>query len=178
MINIIIGITIIVLGIILDQVVKLIIASNMNLKESIQVLGDFFKITYVKNDGAAFSSFAGNKGFLIFITIVALVIFGYLFKSVDFKKKKLFSLGISFMISGAIGNFIDRIFRGEVVDMFDFVIFGWDFAVFNVADIFLTVGVGLLAIDVLFFSEKEMIKEIYDKEDFDEGIDRDNSNEG
>ena len=82
------------------------------------------------------------------------------------------------MISGAIGNFIDRIFRGEVVDMFDFVIFGWDFAVFNVADIFLTVGVGLLAIDVLFFSEKEMIKEIYDKEDFDEGIDRDNSNEG
>ena len=79
MINIIIGITIIVLGIILDQVVKLIIASNMNLKESIQVLGDFFKITYVKNDGAAFSSFAGNKGFLIFITIVSLLLFGFFF---------------------------------------------------------------------------------------------------
>ena len=165
MISILIGVGIVIFGVILDQIVKGIVSANMELHESINVINGFFKFTYTKNSGAAFSLFEGNMPFLIVVTIIAFGVFIYLFKDVDFKKNKLYSFGLSMMVSGTIGNFIDRVRFHKVVDMFDFIIFGYDFPVFNIADILLTVGITLFAIEILFFCKKG--------ENDDEGIDDD-----
>ena len=71
-------------------------------------------------------------------------------KDFDLKNNFLYSISLILMISGTLGNFIDRVFRGEVIDFLHFIFFKYDFPIFNVADICLTIGVILLAISVLF----------------------------
>ncbi len=83
------------------------------------------------------------------ITALAFVLFYYLAKDIDFIEKKLYSASVILLISGAIGNFIDRLLYGYVVDFLDFYIFGYDFPTFNVADIALVVGVTIFAFDIL-----------------------------
>jgi len=139
----------ILLIVLLDQLTKQFIASSMNLRESIEVIKGFFYITSHRNEGAAWGILEGQMIILIFITIIAFALFYYLLKEINFKEKLLYSIAVTLLISGAIGNFIDRLFAGYVVDFLDFIIFGYDFPTFNVADMALVIGVTIFAFDIL-----------------------------
>lgn len=132
----------------IDQYTKLIINTYINEYSSIKVIDNFFYLTNVKNDGAAWSMLAGKKYFFIIITILAILYFTY-----ELIKKKdltlLNKIADVLIIGGAIGNLIDRIKYGKVTDFLDFYIFGYDFPVFNGADIFLTMGIFLLLISTI-----------------------------
>ena len=85
------------------------------------------------------------------ITVVALLIYGYLYKDCNFKNLFIYSVALSLIVGGTFGNFIDRVFKdGKVTDFLDFIIFGYDFPIFNVADMCLVIGVFLFGFDILF----------------------------
>lgn len=123
----------------LDQLLKLVITNFLNLYESISVCENFLTFTLVYNDGAAFSILSGNTYLLIIISIFVLLL-------LFVKSKEYFSVLYSFIIGGIIGNLIDRIFRGYVVDYISFNIFGRDMPIFNLADIFITIPIILLIV--------------------------------
>jgi signal peptidase II len=138
----------VILLVALDQITKQIIASSLELNEHIVVIQNFFTITSHRNDGGAWSIFNGQMGLFYVITAGAAVLFYFLVKETDFTNKKWYSYGVLLMIAGGIGNFIDRLLFQEVIDFLDFIIFGYDFPTFNVADICLVVGVILFGIDI------------------------------
>lgn len=139
----------------LDQYTKSIILNYFELYQSKTIIDGFFSLTYVQNFGAGFSIMQNARTTFLIITPICLVGFTYLFiKSND----KLSKTALLLMISGTIGNFIDRIVRIYVVDFLDFIIFGWDFPIFNVADIFLTVGVCLYIIALIKEEKDAKIK--------------------
>ena len=139
----------------LDQYTKSIILNYFELYQSKTIIDGFFSLTYVQNFGAGFSIMQNARTTFLIITPICLVGFTYLFiKSND----KLSKTALLLMISGTIGNFIDRIVRVYVVDFFDFIFFGWDFPIFNVADIFLTVGVCLYIIALIKEEKDAKIK--------------------
>ena len=125
-----------------DQLSKYYIVANIPLNSAIDIIPGFFKVTYVQNFGAGFSILQNQNTLFLIITPIAIIFLCYLlFKT---KKGDLLTIsGLLLMIAGALGNFIDRIFTVYVVDFLDFVIFGYDFPVFNIADSFLTIGVFL-----------------------------------
>lgn len=149
----IIGIIIVGLIIILDQITKYLTVSQIGDK-TIVVIDGFFNLIQRHNYGAGWSLFEGNWLFLVSVTLVSLVFFGYLFKSVSFKDKWVYSLSISLMMGGTLGNFIDRLRLGYVVDFLQFIFGNYEFPTFNIADSALTVGVILFAIDVFFLEQK------------------------
>ena len=139
----------------LDQYIKSIILNYFELYESKTIIDSFFSLTYVQNFGAGFSIMQNARTTFLIITPICLIGFTYLFiKSND----KLSKTALLLMISGTIGNFIDRIVRIYVVDFLDFIIFGWDFPIFNVADIFLTIGVCLYIIALIKEEKDAKIK--------------------
>lgn len=131
--------------VLIDQIIKLIIMGTMGIGSSIPVIPDFFSLTYVENNGAAWSIFSGNRIFLISISIIALIlVYWYFFKN---KNIKTFEFVIySILIGGIIGNLLDRIKVGSVIDYLDFKIFNYNFPVFNFADICIVISVILLLI--------------------------------
>lgn len=140
----------------LDQWTKWCIMNSMKEYQSIEIIRKFFNITYVKNTGAGFSLFEGfGIWFFSIVTIVALcILIGASMKINDQRYRILIAL----ITSGAIGNFIDRIRLGFVCDFFDFNIFGWDFPVFNVADICITCGFAMLIVCMVYDDWKEKKK--------------------
>lgn len=133
----------IMMMLVLDQLTKYLVTANMKLFESIPLIPNFFHLTYVQNTGGAWSMLdGGNMMFFYLITLVALVVMGYFYRSPDCGP--ISQWGLVFMIGGTFGNFVDRIRLQYVVDFFDFNLFGYDFPVFNVADCFLCFGVFLL----------------------------------
>ena len=140
----------------LDQVTKMLVVKNMTLGESIPIIDNFLSITSHRNPGAAWGILAGQMWFFYIVTIVVVIALIYYMQKMA-KSHVLIGLALAFMLGGAIGNFIDRVFRQEVVDFVDTIIFGYDFPIFNVADSALTIGVGLLII-FMFFEEK-LLKE-------------------
>lgn len=143
-------IAIIFLSIILllvDQISKLIVIRSIDINQSIELIKNFFYLTYTHNTGAAFSILTGQRIFLILIAIVILIIlFNYIRKNKV--ERKIEKIAFSLIIGGSLGNLIDRIVRGYVVDFFDVKIFGYNFPVFNVADTFIVIGVLLLLISL------------------------------
>lgn len=136
----------------IDAVSKNIISSSMRLHESIPVIEDVFHITYVINKGASFGMLQGGRWLFIFVTLIIIgFIVGYTIRKKE--KNKLYLLSASFIIGGGIGNLIDRVMTGEVVDFFDFCLI--NFAVFNIADCFIVVGVILMLIYCLIEEVKE-----------------------
>ena len=140
------------LGIILDQLTKLLIAELMELGETIPLIKDVLHITYVQNEGAAFGMLKEHRWvFLIVSTVTILAIGAYLFvtKSHD----PLYITSLAMIVSGGIGNMIDRLALGYVVDFIDFRLI--NFAVFNGADSFVCVGAALLFLSILFEEKKK-----------------------
>lgn len=136
------------ISLVLDQLIKIIVIVNINLYQSINVISKFFNITYVRNNGAAWSILSGNRLTLILIAITALImIYLYFIKDRKLTKLETFSYGI--LIGGTIGNLIDRIIYGYVIDYLDFKIFNYNFPVFNFADICIVIGVILICISLI-----------------------------
>ena len=136
----------ILLLILLDQAVKGYVVKEIPLGGMRRFIPKVVSLTYLKNSGAAFSMLENQQWFFTIITLIAMgAAFVYLYRHINGSIWLL--LGLTLIISGGIGNFIDRLCQGFVVDMFhlDFM----NFAIFNVADIYLTIGVGLLLIYLL-----------------------------
>lgn len=139
----------VVLGVfLLDQWTKHLIVTNMTLGQSFWVMRDFFAITYIQNAGAAFGLFENRQWIFILASVglCAACVIGYSYLK---KETKLFRYGIALMVSGSLGNLVDRIFIGKVIDFFDFLVF----PIFNVADIFICLGAGMVILKI--FTEKE-----------------------
>jgi len=138
----------------LDQLTKYLIQANLVLNSTIPLVDGIFHITYIQNSGAAFSMFQNKTGFLIAMQLAVItVVLVYLIKR---QKKEHWSLllSLSLIAAGGMGNLIDRAMNGYVVDFLDFRI--WP--IFNVADISVCVGCGLLVI-YMFFVEPKLNKE-------------------
>lgn len=125
--------------VILDQLIKLMVISFLDLYQSVNLIKNFFMITLTYNYGAAFSILSGNTYLLIVISMIVLVLLFNKLKEED-------SLLYSFIIGGILGNLIDRVFRGYVVDYISFSVFGRYMPIFNLADIFITIPIILLII--------------------------------
>lgn len=136
-----------IIFIIIDQVSKIIVVNNLTNNKSIEVIKSFFYLTYTNNKGAAFSILTGRR---ILLILVALVVIGVLIYYVRKNKieGKVNKIALSLVIGGSIGNLIDRILRGAVVDFIDIKIFGYNFPIFNLADTFIVIGVFLLIIEM------------------------------
>ena len=134
--------------IIFDVISKIFISNILILNKSITIIPNFFYLTYTHNYGGAWSIFDNST---LFITIVSfLIIIGiiyYLFKNKVTRKIEI--VGYSLLLGGAIGNLIDRIIYGYVIDFLDFYILGYDFPIFNIADIGIVVGIIFLLISMI-----------------------------
>ena len=137
--------------IVLDFLVKLWAKTDLSQIGSVPVWEGGFHLTYVENRGAAFGIMQNKVWFFVIVALVAIPVIVYVFRKYQNRSKTL-SLGLCFILAGAVGNMIDRITLGFVVDFLDFRII--DFPVFNIADIFVCIGAGLIAIFVVFIEEK------------------------
>ena len=135
--------------VIVDQLTKIIVDRSMPLSQSIPIVKGFFSLTYVRNTGAAFGIFAGSaeifrRPFLIVVSLVAIGFILAMLKRLPEKERGLMT-ALSFILGGAIGNLIDRIFYGEVIDFLDCFWGSYHWPAFNIADSFITIGVGMTA---------------------------------
>lgn len=147
----------------IDQVIKWIVTSNMQLFDSISLIPNILSITYVQNNGAAFSLMSGNTIILIVITSVMLILAlgAVLLKKVS---KYRFLIALSFIVAGGLGNLLDRIFRTYVVDYIDLKFWPMrNFAIFNFADCLIVAGV-ILFVAFLIWDEWCAHKNTRDKQ--------------
>lgn len=133
--------------VIIDLVSKFLINQFMPLGSKITIIPGFFALLNVHNTGAAFSIFEGMTWILSIVSLVAGCFFIYYYLKNDLNKLTFISLVL--MTAGTFGNFYDRLFLSYVRDFLSFNIFGYPFAVFNLADSFLVIGVILLGLDIL-----------------------------
>lgn len=148
----ILGYILVVVLVFIDQLSKILVVDLMNLNQQITIIPNLLNFHFTYNTGAAWSIFSDQRVFLTILSLIASVAFLYLMKDFSIKKNKIYSIAILLITSGTIGNLIDRAFRSKGV--VDFLEFGFiDFPVFNIADSFLTIGVILLAIYVIFISK-------------------------
>lgn len=128
----------------LDQWSKWLVINRMDLGESIPIIDGIFHLTFVKNPGAAFGMLPYKTVFFIGMTVVVIAGIAYYFTRIS-PDRILLKTGLALQVGGAVGNLIDRIRFGHVIDFFDFRI--WP--VFNIADIGISIGVGILFIELL-----------------------------
>ena len=131
--------------IVLDQLIKYVIANNLELNETKEIIHNFFSITYVQNFGAAWSMFNGYVFILVIVSFLALF-FIYMLFIHNKNLNKMECITYSLLMGGIIGNLIDRVFLGYVIDYLSFNIFGYMFPVFNLADICIVLSVIFLII--------------------------------
>lgn len=130
--------------IIIDRILKVLVTNNFVLNVRNKIIDGFFYITNCHNEGAAFSLFSGNVLFLIFITLIVLFL---IYRSINKENvNKIGILAYGLLLGGILGNLYDRIFYGYVIDYLDFVIFKFNFAIFNLADTAIVIGAILLIV--------------------------------
>ncbi len=139
--------------IVLDQVVKAAVRPRLNLFDSIDVIPGFFSLTRVHNTGAAFGLLNAldipfKSAVMALVQTTALVGLA-IYAATLAPGQRLTRIGLSFVIGGALGNLIDRVSAGYVLDFFDFYWRGWHFWAFNIADASITIGVALMILDLL-----------------------------
>lgn len=137
-----------------DQYTKQLAVTHLKGQDSFVIIDKILEFSYLENTGAAFSSFAGRQVFLILLT--SIVIFVIIWKFMTLPDEKRFNgmrISLLFIVSGAVGNLIDRISNQYVVDFIYFVPI--NFPKFNVADIYITIGVALLGILLFFYYNDE-----------------------
>ncbi len=127
----------------IDRITKILVINNFEIDIKNKIIDNFLYITNCHNKGAAFSLFSGNTMFLILITLIILYI---IYKNISNKEniKLITAISYGLLLGGIIGNLIDRVLYGYVIDFIDFVIFKYDFPIFNVADIAICIGAFML----------------------------------
>ncbi|MCM3739117.1 signal peptidase II [Oceanobacillus luteolus] len=144
--------------ILIDQFTKWLVVANMELGESIRIIDGFFYLTSHRNSGAAWGILQGQMLFFYIVTVIFIAVAVYYMQKYA-RNNKLLGVSLGIILGGAIGNFIDRIFRQEVVDFFNFYIFNYNFPIFNIADSALTIGVILIVIVTIMDERNEKRKE-------------------
>jgi signal peptidase II len=145
-------ILIIVLITVLDQITKLLVTKYIEYGEKIPIIKNFFFLTYHENTGAAWGILPNGRYFFIAITILlSIVMIYYLFKT----NNKYYKVSLTLILGGAIGNLIDRITKGKVVDFLDFYFGSYNFPTFNVADSSIVIGTFLLAFFILLIYKEQ-----------------------
>lgn len=142
---------IIIISIILlciDQIAKLLVVNLLTKTDSIAIIKNFFYLTYINNDGAAFSILVGKRIFLILVAIIVIIMLIHYIKKNNIQNK-LEIVSLALIIGGSLGNLMDRVVRGYVIDFLDFKIFNYNFPIFNLADTFIVIGVILLLLKEL-----------------------------
>ena len=154
----IILVCVVVFGILLDQITKLLTLNFMDLGQSIKLIPGVFNLTYIQNRGAAFGMLSNHRWVFMVISTVAIVGIGiYLFGFC--KERMTLRVGLAMIVSGGVGNMIDRIAYGYVIDMIDFCLFDFWKWIFNVADAFVCVGAGVVVLALIL----DLIKESKEK---------------
>lgn len=143
------------IAILVDQGTKYVIASQMELNEKISVIGDFFLITSHRNRGAAFGILEDQRWFFIVVTTIVVIGLVWYINKVRTMPGKLLPVALGLVLGGAIGNFIDRVLYGEVVDFLMFNFGSYTFPIFNIADSCIVIGVGLIILDTLLEMKRE-----------------------
>lgn len=134
------------ISLIIDQIVKILVSNYLILGQTTKIINNFFYLTYVQNTGAAFSILIGYRYILIIITLIFLYyLYKYTKKQTNPNKLAILSYGL--LLGGIIGNLIDRIIYGYVIDYLDFMIFNYNFPIFNLADTFIVIGCIILVIN-------------------------------
>ncbi len=145
--------------VILDQISKLICVNNMELGQSFEIIPGILKFTHIQNKGAAFGMLSDNRW--VFMIISVIVIIAMIVALKYFKPShKLYYISISMILGGGIGNMIDRVRLGYVVDFVDFCAFDFWKWVFNVADIAVTVGCILFIVYLIFYDRPAKHNEV------------------
>ena len=139
--------------VIVDQLSKLWIMATFSLHEQQDIIPGFFNLVYVTNTGAAFGFLAGSKtmlrqAFFVAVAIVALIIIVFAYGQLK-RQGKIFVYALGFIAGGAVGNLIDRLRFGSVVDFLDFYLGSHHWPAFNAADSAITIGVGLFLLGTL-----------------------------
>ena len=137
--------------VVIDQVTKYLTVQNIELGQVVEFIPDFVSLTYIRNTGAAFSILEGQMWFFYIVTTVVIGVLIY-YMYTEAKNDRVLGILLSLILAGAIGNFIDRLMLLYVVDMIKLEFM--DFAIFNVADSYLTVGVILLFIYTIYQERK------------------------
>ncbi len=151
--NIILSIVLVIVLLGIDLLLKYLVSTYLT---TVNIIDNFFSLTYVLNDGAAFSLFASRIYLLILIAIICLFFIIYELKNnLD---DRVLSIGYSLALAGLLGNFLDRLIDGYIIDYLSFKIFTLNFPVFNLADILIVVGIIIVII-------KEILKERGKKDD-------------
>ena len=140
--------------VIIDQITKYMTVSMLMPINSVEIIKNFFLLTYVENRWAAFGTKMCGRWFFVALTVIVVVAGAIYYSKIYNKdKSKIASLALVLVAGGAIGNCIDRLFRGYVVDMLSFNFFGYSFPVFNFADICVVIGAVLLVVSLCFTKE-------------------------
>ncbi|MFD2925447.1 signal peptidase II [Halobacillus naozhouensis] len=140
----------------IDQLTKWIIVRTMEIRESIPVIEDFFYITSHRNRGAAWGILQGQMWFFYIVTVIVIGVIIY-YMGQYAKQSRFVGVALALILGGAIGNFIDRLFRKEVVDFLNFYIGNYNFPIFNVADSSLVIGV-IFVLIATFVDERRQKK--------------------
>ena len=143
---------------IIDQIIKIIIRSNLNEYQEIKIIKNFFSITLLKNTGAAFSILKNSTLLLIIISVLFILLISKYIKKEEKNLTKLDVYSYGIILGGIFGNLLDRIIHKGVIDYLSFRFFSYYFPVFNFADICITVGIALLIISTIV-NEKKQDKE-------------------
>lgn len=148
---------------VLDQWSKWLVVTRMELGQVIPVWGDFFSLTSHRNRGAAWGILQDQRLFFIIVTVVVVIgIVFYMLRTIR-EGRKLLPFALSLLLGGALGNFVDRVRHGEVVDffrvVFDFrgigIPFTYDYPIFNVADAGIVTGIAIVFLDALLAAKRE-----------------------
>lgn len=155
-------------GVFLDQISKYLVVLNIDLYESVRIIPGVFNFTYIQNEGAAFGSMANSRWLFMILSVVMIIgILVYMF----WKKpqSKLLLSALTLIVAGGIGNMIDRVRLGYVIDFLDFCAFPnlWKWT-FNVADSFVVIGAGMVILWMILDAVKEYKAEKAKKAEFAE----------
>lgn len=131
-----------------DQLTKIIVSGSMRLSSSHTIIDNFFYFTYAHNEGAAWGMLEGKISLFLLASVIAAIGMIYYFTKTS-KEEILTRFGLVLAFAGMLGNLIDRVCFGYVRDFIDFVIFGYNFPIFNIADMALVIGIGLIIVEVI-----------------------------
>lgn len=132
----------------IDQLTKWLIVQTMEVRQQIPIIEDFFYLTSHRNRGAAWGILQGQMWFFYIVT-VAVIVFVIYYMQKYAQESKITGWALAFILGGAVGNFVDRVMRKEVVDFLDFYIGNYNYPIFNVADSALVIGVIVMMIATL-----------------------------